>query len=116
MADHVSKDSPFLIRGFVAGWGFRQFVLLVVAGISSMFFARQLHLDGELFVWLALFIVGFLALTRLKLEVFGSHRTVFVAACVFAFLFDLSLVLGSHIVVTAANGGLVGDNYIAPLW
>ena len=89
-------------------------VFLLIAGTSSMFFARQLHLEGEFFVWLVLFAAGFLAMVKLDFAKFRRHRVIFASACIFVALFDLSLVLGDHIVVAAAYDGLIDDNYIVP--
>lgn len=89
---------------------------MLLAGVSSWACARCLNVDAEVVVWVCLFALEYIALSRLRLKKLAAKKPLLCALLLFTFAFAVSLILGDHIVVPASGGysAHVDGSYIAP--
>lgn len=89
---------------------------VLLAGVSSWACARCLNVGAEVVVWICLFSLEFIALSRLKPRNLATRKPLLCVVFLFTFAFAVSLILGDHIVVPASGGysAHVDESYIAP--
>ncbi len=89
---------------------------MLLAGVSSWACARCLNVDAEVVVWVCLFALEYIALSRLKPRNLATRKPLLCVVFLFTFVFAVSLILGDHIVVPASGGynAHVDESYIAP--
>lgn len=89
---------------------------MLLAGVSSWACARCLNVDAEVVVWVCLFALEYIALSRLRLKKLAAKKPLLCALLLFAFAFAVSMILGDHIVVPASGGysAHADESYIAP--
>lgn len=76
---------------------------VLLAWVSSWACARCLNVDAEVVVWVCLFALEYIALSRLRLKKLAAKKPLLCALLLFTFAFAVSLILGDHIVVPAGG-------------
>lgn len=91
----------------------KQILLIVLAAISNFFLSYYLQFEPRALFGIAFFFLTLKAMTVLKGVSFRKRELI--AIGLFAFLFDLSLILGFHITITGSTyDGSAFENYISP--
>ena len=91
----------------------KQILLIVLAAISNFFLSYYLQFEPRALFGIAFFFLTLKAMTVLKGVSFRKRELI--AIGLFAFLFDLSLILGLHIAITGSTyDGSAFENYISP--
>lgn len=91
----------------------KQVLLIVLSAISNFFLSYYLQFEPRALFGIVFFLLTLKAATSLKGVSF--QRRELIAIGLFAFLFDLSLILGFHITITgSAYDGSAFENYISP--
>lgn len=91
----------------------KQILLIVLAAISNFFLSYYLQFEPRALFGIVFFLLTLKAATSLKGVSF--QRRELIAIGLFAFLFDLSLILSLHITITGSTyNGSAFENYISP--
>ncbi len=101
-------------RNHAAGRTFGKWNLFLfcLCAISSYTLARYLQLGYELVVWACLTALEFFCAQKLLMQHRWPKRGIRIAICLFAALFDASLIFGYHIHTSNQYAGLMDENYI----
>lgn len=91
----------------------KQVLLIVLSAISNFFLSYYLQFEPRALFGIIFFLLTLKAMTVLKGVPFRKRELL--AIGLFAFLFDLSLILGFHIAITGSTyNGSAFENYISP--
>ena len=91
----------------------KQILLIVLAAISNFFLSYYLQFEPRTLFGVVFFLLTLKAMAVLKGVSFRKRELT--AIGLFAFLFDLSLILGFHITITGSTyNGSAFENYISP--
>lgn len=91
----------------------KQNLLIILAAISNFFLCLYLQFEPRVVFGVAFFLLTLKAATFLKGTSFQKRELI--AIGLFAFLFDLSLILGFHITITGSTyNGSAFENHISP--
>lgn len=91
----------------------KQVLLIVLAAISNFFLSYYLQFEPRALFGIIFFLLTLKAVTVLKGVSFRKRELTVIG--LFAFLFDLSLILGFHITITGNTyDGSAFENYISP--
>jgi hypothetical protein len=95
-----------------ASYGKGDLLLFCICAVSSYTLARYLQLGYELIVWACLIALEFYCARKLFIQHRRPKRSICIVMCLFAILFDASLILGYHIHASNQYSGLMDENYI----
>lgn len=95
-----------------ASYGKGDLLLFCICAVSSYTLARYLQLGYELIVWACLIALEFYCARKLFIQHRRPKRSICIVMCLFAVLFDASLILGYHIHASNQYSGLMDENYI----
>ena len=91
----------------------KQVLVIILSATSNFFLSYYLQFEPRVVFGVTFFLLTLKAMIFLKGISFQKRELIFIG--LFAFLFDLSLILGFHITITGSTyDGSAFENYIAP--